>query len=77
MRLSHQIERYLVVEGQTSVAALSRYFGISEARCREELASLIPYGVELHDDGEVLACPVSNEAVMGASDYSRLACVLD
>lgn len=77
MRLSHQIERYLVAEGQTTVTELSRYFGISESRCREELLGLIPFGVQLHDDGAVMTCPLAEPVVAGVSDYSHFAGVLD
>lgn len=73
MRLSHQIERYLTTEGQTTVSDLSRHFGISESRCVEELAGLIPYGVQLREDGAVLAClePVTVGGDSRFSDYSN------
>lgn len=54
MRLSHQIERYLLGAGHSTVREVADWFGLSEQRCREALLEIEPYGVELTSDGRVL-----------------------
>lgn len=56
MRLSHLIEQYIAREGHTTVRALSDEFGISEYRCRQELAEIVPYGVLVSPEGCVDLC---------------------
>ncbi len=55
MRLSHQIEQFVYSHGSTTLRELSRLFGVSEQRCREELAEIEVYGVTVGPDGHVLA----------------------
>jgi DeoR/GlpR family transcriptional regulator of sugar metabolism len=54
MRLAHQIEQFVYAHGSTTLRELSRLFGVSEQRCREELAEIEVYGVTVGDDGQVL-----------------------
>ena len=54
MRLSHLIEQFVLAERDTTIGTLARYFGISEDRCRQEVAAIVPYGVELTLDNRVL-----------------------
>ena len=58
MRLSHQIEQFIFQQGHTNVERLADYFGISPARCLEELAAILPYGVQVGLCGDVVAIPV-------------------
>lgn len=53
MRLSHQIERFLLGERHTTVQVISRHFGISRRRAMEELAGIVPFGVEVRSNGDV------------------------
>lgn len=55
MRLSHRMEQFLASMPRTTVRMLARRFGVSEIRCREELEQIMPFGVELTDDGLVFA----------------------
>lgn len=55
MRLDLQMEQFIVSQGKTTVRALSRRFGVSEGRCREALAVMVPYGIEISDDGWIFA----------------------
>lgn len=48
MRLGLQMEQYLVRAKVTTVSDLARQFGISLKRCRQELDSLAPFGIEVH-----------------------------
>lgn len=54
MRLSHQLEQYILGEQQSTVQEMARWFGVSESRCRAELMEIEPFGVRLTDDDRVL-----------------------
>lgn len=55
MRLSLQIEQFLFQHRTTTIKTLARRFRISEDRCWEELTALMPFGVAVDHDGQILA----------------------
>lgn len=55
MRLAQLIEQWLLAQRATTVRSLAARFGITEDRCRDELAVLRAYGVDVANDGQVVA----------------------
>lgn len=55
MRLGLQMEQFLAREPWTTVRALANIFGLSREECMRELRAIAPFGVEITDDGMVLA----------------------
>ena len=55
MRLAQQFEQFIVSERYTTLKTLSHFFHVSENRCREELAELSCYGVEITADDQIIA----------------------
>ena len=53
MYLSLLIEQFIYSEKLTSVPALCERFAIDEQRCRQEVAPLARFGVEISDDGMI------------------------
>jgi hypothetical protein len=70
MRLSHQIEQYLIEHPHTTVSAIADWFGVSEWRCLDELAALEPFGVVVDDDGSV----ATGEPSLGESAHRMAEC---
>jgi hypothetical protein len=70
MRLSHQIEQFLIENPHTTVSAIAEWFGLSQWRCLDELAALEPFGVLVDPSG----CVHIDEPAEEALDRKMAAC---